>query len=420
MGITLFSTTPAQALARSLITCFGLAVATVLCTGPSAQAQGIDATCDGAPRTLDVTYQFPARTGDVYINVQDDSMALVRAFDTSLNQIGFANLRVNETFTVPAGANGGTVLASIVNALAGTPRVKCGEAAAASVTPTFAARASVTVQASVTQTAINTNVQGRFGGSGISADANGLTVSTRGLDTAIADLGEPELNAWVGIEGRRLSGTTTGESRNLSFGIDRLVSPNLVVGGYVSYNDQTATVGGATTTTRSPLFGLYAARKLNNGLFLSGFVGYGRPDYTTGATRFTATRQVVGLSLSGQFDAGGLRLTPLASLLASREDLPAAGTFAADRLENTQASLSVRAEPAQRLPNGILPYVTLGAEYRRQGSNAVAFDTFTKPRLGLGVNWQLAAGSLRFDVDYGAITSTANDMGASLVYDFTF
>ena len=296
------------------------------------------------------------------------------------------------------------------------------ETTAPSLTQTVnsAAQTSVTTQTSSTQTAINTNIAGRFGGAGISAKANGLTVSTHGLDTAVADLGEPELNAWVSVEGRRFTGSTTGDSRNLSFGVDHLFNPNLVIGGYVSYNDQSATVAGSATSTKSPLFGAYAAQKLNNGLFFSGFVGFGRPDYTIGTTSFRATRNVVGLSLSGQVETGNLRLTPLASLLASRENLPAAGILAADRLENTQASLSLRAEPLQRLANGILPYASLAAEYRRQGSDLMSYESFTKPRLGLGIDWQMAAGSIRFDVDYGSITSTANDLGASLVYDFSF
>ena len=50
----------------------------------------------------------------------------------------------------------------------------------------------------------------------------------------------------------------------------------------------------------------------------------------------------------------------------------------------------------------------------------VAFDTFTKPRLCLGFDWQLAAGNLRLDLDYGNITNTANDLGASVIYDFKF
>lgn len=431
--------------ARKLVLVCAIAMA-AMAMGQGAWAEAVTAQCDGIPRTLgdevsrhSVTYSFPASTGDIYTNVQDDSMAVLDVRNAANVRVATANLRVNETYTVPADADGGTVLAYTVFALYEIARVKCGEVAPIPMptpiptpiptptptptpepTPTPAAQTSVTVQASVTQNAINTNIAGRFGGSGMAANSNGLTVSSRGLDTAVADLGEPELNAWVGVEGRRFTGTTTGNSRNLSFGLDRLVSPNFVIGGYVSYNDQTATVGGASTTTKSPLFGAYAARKMENGLFFSGFIGYGRPDYTIATTRFTATRRVVGASISGQFVAAGLRLTPLASLLASREDLPAAGSLAADQLDNREASLSLRVEPAQRFANGILPYATLGAEYRRQGTNLVAYDSFTKPRLGLGFDWQLAAGNLRFDLDYGNITSTANDLGASLVYDFKF
>jgi hypothetical protein len=411
----------------------GLALASLamIVSAQSALAQGIRVACDGTPRTLDASYEFSVQTGDVLINLADDSMAGLRAYNSSNDLVAFANLRVNETFTVPASADGGIVLASTLNTLAGTAIVRCGETAPVSpapenptpapTSPTAAAQTSVIVQTSVTQSAINTNIAGRFGqGAGFSANANGIVASSRGLDSAVSDLGQPDLNAWVGVEGRRYSGTTMGDSRNLSFGIDRLLSPNLVVGGFISYNDQTATVGGQTTTTQSPLFGLYAARKMTNGLFISGFAGYGRPDYTVGTTKFTATRTTLGLSVSGQFEAGGLSLTPLAGLLATREELPAAGIFAADTLENVQASLSLRAEPAQRFANGMLPYVSLAAQYNRQSSNLNDTETFTKPRIGLGVDWQLAAGNLRFDLDYGSLAKTSNDLGASLVYDFKF
>lgn len=415
----MLSINTARYFARAITVICAVATIAVFSAVPAVSAQGIGASCDGVTRTLDITYSFAAKTGDLYTNVQDDSMAQLDVRDSANTNIAYINLRVNETYTIPASANGGTILASKLNTLAETARITCGEAAP-TTTPTSAAQTSVTVQASVTQTAINTNIAGRFGSSGIAASSNGLTVSTRGLDTAIADLGEPEFNAWVGIEGRRFTGTTTGDSRNFSIGFDRLVSPNLVIGGYVSYNDQTATVGGASTTTKSPLFGAYAAHKLNNGLLLSGFVGYGRPDYTIGTTSFTATRKVAGLSMSGQFEAGNLRLTPLASLLSSSEDLPAADSFAADRLENTQASLTIRAEPLQRFASGILPYASLGAEYRRQGSNLGTYDIFTKQRIGLGFDWQLEAGNLRVDLDYGSINSTSNDIGLSFVYDFKF
>ncbi len=408
-----------MARARSAVLIGTFASLGALSLGQTASAQALSAACNGSIWTLDSSHSFPAKTGDVYTNVQDDSMANLEVRNSLGASVTNVQIRHNETYTVPSNANGGSVLATKVNTLAGTPRLSCG-AAAAATTPATAAQTSVTVQAKVTQAAINTVVAGRFGGPGIAANSNGLTVSTRGLDGAIGDFGEPELNAWVGIEGRRFSGTTTGDSRNISFGIDRLVNPDLVVGGYVSYNDQTAIAGGAKTITKSPILGAYAGYKLKNGLFVSGFFGYGRPDYTIGTTRFTATRKMLGLSMSGQFVAGGVRLTPLASLLTTREDMPAAGSLAADRLDNTQASLSLRAEPLARLANGMLPYISLGAEYHRQGSNLVAYSTIFKPRLGLGFDWQLPAGNLRFDLDYGSLSRTSNDLGASLVYDFKF
>lgn len=93
---------------------------------------------------------------------------------------------------------------------------------------------------------------------------------------------------------------------------------------------------------------------------------------------------------------------------------------AADTLHNLQAKFGLRAQPAQRLSNGLLPYVSFAVEYREQGSDLAGMDSFVKPRLGFGVDWQLAAGSLRADLDYGAVNSGTNDFGGSVIYDFKF
>lgn len=286
-------------------------------------------------------------------------------------------------------------------------------------TPTAAAM-SVSTQTSATQSAITTNIAGRFGAGGFSAGANNIFVSSRGLDAAADALGEPELNAWVALEGRRFTGTSTGDSRSITFGIDRLVNPDLVIGGFIGLGDQTVTSAGTTTATSAPLIGAYGARKINDTLFLTGFAGYGRPEYSVGAQRGTATRRLAGVALNGSFAAQGLTFKPAVSVLASQEDMPALGTSAADTLRNVQGQLDLRVEPQQRLANGLLPYARLAADFNRQSSNAGETDSFTKPRIGFGADWQLASGTLRLDVDYGSINSGTNDLGAALTYDFRF
>lgn len=288
---------------------------------------------------------------------------------------------------------------------------------------TTAAATSVSAQADATQTALNTNIAGRFdNGAGVSASGSNLTVSSRGLDQGIDQLGEPELNAWVSVDARRFSGGQTGNVRGITLGLDRLLQPDLLVGGFVGISDSALTPTGSTTDvqTNAPIFGLYGAKKFNDGLFLSGFVAHGRPKYSVGATAFAARRTMGGLTLQGETAVSVLRIMPSASVLTTLEDIPTSAAGAADKLRSTNAKLAVRAEPKARMKNGLLPYFSLAAEYGAQNSNLSASSTFTKPRIGLGADWKLAAGTLRIDFDYGSVSDATTAIGASLTYDFRF
>jgi hypothetical protein len=284
-----------------------------------------------------------------------------------------------------------------------------------------AAAISVSTQTNATQTAINTNIAARFGqGGGFTAGQSNIFVSTRGMDKNIAQFGEPELNAWVALEGRRFSGNATGDSANLTFGLDRLVNPNLILGGFVSVNDQALKTSGQETETKSPLIGAYAAQKINESLFFSGFVGYGHPKYSVSGTDYTSTRKILGLSLNGSYTAGAYLLKPDLSVLATQEDIPNSAASTADQLNDTQTKLTLRIEPAARFANGLLPYASLAADYRRSSSNLNSAEDFTKPRFAIGMDWEMAKGSLRIDLDYGTVSSGVNDLGAALTYNLRF
>lgn len=299
---------------------------------------------------------------------------------------------------------------------------------AASLTPPVAkddtpraAANSMSSQSTATQSAINTNVAARFGnGGGFNASSNGVFVSSRGLDAAANSLGEPELNVWVSAEGRRFTGSNTGDSQNLTLGADRLLTADFLIGGYIGVNTQSLTSAGSTTDSQSPLLGIYAARSFNETLFLSGFAGFGKPEYTQGPNTATGSRSVMGLSLNGEAQTTYLRIQPSVSVLAARENVPALGGSAAATLEHVSGSLALRAQPLNRYDSGMLPYVSLAADFSRQSLGAVETDSFTKPRFGFGADWQLVSGTLRLDVDYGTINSGTNDLGAALTYDFRF
>lgn len=288
------------------------------------------------------------------------------------------------------------------------------------VTTNTPAQVSIGTQTNATVTAINTNIAGRFGGTGFGAGDSNIFVSTSGLDAGSGALDRPELNAWIAFDGRRFTGESTGNSRNLTFGLDHLVTPDLVIGGFIGMNLQDLTTAGTTADTRAPLFGAYAAHKINNGLFVSGFAGYGRPEYTVSGTDYTSTRKMVSLSLNGSFPWRSLQLKPDVTLLATQEDIPASAVSTADTLTDVQTKVALRAEPQQRLQNGLLPYLSLAADYRRKSSDLQSLEAIAEPRLGFGADWQLSAGSLRFDVDYGTVASGTNDLGIGVTYDFRF
>lgn len=384
-------------------------------------AQGLldrDTFCNGSIQSVGDGDSISVRTGDVFTWLDGPVSIFVGSFIGSTNTYDLTDLGV---VTVGAGENGAVYLFAVdggaqITCVAG-PEGESPEIEGAQLTN--AAQASITVQAGVTQTAISTNIAGRFGGTGFAAGPSNIFVSTRGLDTAIAQLGEPELNAWAALDARRFSGASTGDSHNVTFGIDRLVSPDLVIGAFAGVNDQTVTEGGLTTATLAPLYGVYAARRYRDNIFINGYLGIGQPKYTTGPITFTAKRRVLSLSLIGEYQAGKMMLSPTTTILASQEVMPAS-SGAADTLHNLQAKFGLRAQPIQRMANGMLPYASLAVEYREQGSDLAGIDSFVRPRLGLGFDWQLPAGALRADLDYGAVNSGTNDLGASLIYDFKF
>lgn len=282
------------------------------------------------------------------------------------------------------------------------------------------ASTSASLQSSATNAAITKVMLARFGkGRDLSASNNGILVSTRGLDAAADSLGEPELNAWVSGEGRSFSGEQTGQNLNLTVGLDRFVTSDFLLGGYVGIGVQSLTAAGTTTDTQSPVLGVYAARRFGDDMFVSGFVGLARPEYKVGSDSAMSKRVMAGLSLTGEFELGMVRLQSSASVLASQEDVPAFGGSSADKLESLQGKLDLRAEPLARFENGVLPYISLAAEVNRQSFNA-GEENFTKPRLGLGGDMALGKGTLRFDLDYGFVAQDTNDLGAKLTYNFAF
>lgn len=284
------------------------AVSALLVTGTAAQAQSISSAdfCDGSTRDVDGAL-ISVSQGDVFTYV-DGIIAIFKngSFAYDLDALGSVTVLASED---------GELFEFRTD---GPANIRCTHSPSASGAPgapvTNAAQASITVQAGVTQTAISTNIAGRFGGAGFAAAPSSIFVSSRGLDTAIAQLGEPELNAWVALDARRFSGASTGGSRNVTVGFDYLVNPDFVIGGFAGVNDQTVTKDAITTETLAPLYGLYAAHRHRENLFVSGYFGFGQPKYTTGATTFTAQRRVLGLSVIGQYQTEKVLLVPTATI----------------------------------------------------------------------------------------------------------
>ncbi len=389
---------------------FGLAAITaaVVPSGP-AQAQAVNHTCasvgthsfrNDAP-ILNLTLSI----GDVVNVAVEDFIGTVKVTTPSAVITTPA-----QPFTLTATENGVYVFAQ----QAGGALISCPAPAAGS--------AFIDTQTTAVQTATSRNTQARLNGNGPNNQVtqNSVFLSTSNLPGAQSQFGQPELNAWVSLEGRSLNGATTGRTLDLVLGVDRLISSRLIVGALVAYGRQDLTAGATNTQVNSPSVGAYFATRLQGDWLADGYLSLARPAYDVNGATFTASRVSGSFAISGNYEGFGLDIAPFAKLNGYREAQPAYGAVAANDITRLNTSVGARLSPLAAFDSGVLPYISVAVDYGMTDSTAGGRDTYWAPRLGAGFSTALAGGFLSIDVDAGRIRSNVTDLGLRATYEMSF
>ena len=336
---------------------------------------------------------------------------------------GGANVDAPGSFTVPNG-----ITSVRFDSQGANPFITCTKPVAANTDlagdrkgARVGSTLSATSQIRTTGFGVSSNGQNRLnGGGGNGATRNTVFLSTQSLPGAQSQFDAPDWNAWISAEGRRYDGGFDGSSADVVVGVDNLISGNLIAGALLSYGRTDVRDATQRTQVTSLAVGAYFATRLQGDLFLDGFLTYGRPEYTVGANSFTATRTALSLSLSGNYSGGTFSVTPFGKLTGYREAQPVFGAVAANDISSLNASLGAKVEPLAPMANGVLPYISLAADYGSKTSTANGTETFSSPRMGLGFGMATGGGYLSMDLDAGKVQSDVRDMGLRATYEFSF
>ncbi|MCR9242314.1 MAG: choice-of-anchor D domain-containing protein [Rhodobiaceae bacterium] len=250
--------------------------------------------------------------------------------------------------------------------------------------------------------------------------------------------GDPlTLDIWIeGSASRFIDGTSGGGTfALLSFGVDYLVEPDLLIGfmGQVDRFKQDFTTPGSEIDGRGWLAGPYATLKLDEHLYLDVLGAWGRSDndispFGTYTDTFETDRWLVSSTLTGQFDAGNWDLRPSYTL-----------QFLHERQIAYTDSLGVRI-PEQSFSQGDMrlgPQIAYshtfedGSSIRPKGGfegvysfgerNTFSAGSFAAETQGLtgqvngGLDYQTPGGlSLGLTTDFGGIGGTAKSFGLTI------
>ncbi|MCR9239731.1 MAG: choice-of-anchor D domain-containing protein, partial [Rhodobiaceae bacterium] len=245
------------------------------------------------------------------------------------------------------------------------------------------------------------------------------------------------LDIWIeGSASRFIDGTSGGGSFGLlSFGVDYLVEPDLLIGfmGQVDRFKQDFTTLGSEIDGRGWMAGPYATLKLDEHLYLDVLGTWGKSDndispFGTYTDTFETDRWLVSSTLTGQFDAGNWDIRPSYTL-----------QFFHERQIAYTDSLGVRI-PEQSLSQGDMrlgPQIAYthmfedGSSIRPKGGfegvysfgerNTFSVGSFAAETQGLtgqvngGIDYQTPGGlSLGLTTDFGGIGGTAKSFGLTI------
>ena len=420
----------------------GIAAITSM-TSTAAMASGappLDQTCaatNGFVVPAGTTVNISVTEGDVlrFTPAVNGANARASLFREGGSNVGFAGGDID---TVRVGASvPAFVIARVDTAIGSTITVTCDPGGVArtagtntgttgeTTRNTAAATTGATSQGGAITTGSGRASQDQFGGgSGVDVTRSSVFMSSQGLANDQDFARSADWNAWISAETRSFSGGSDGDSFDIVAGIGNRVNNDLIIGALLAYGVNDLNVGGVRIESTSPALGVYMAQRFGDALVFDGAYSVARPDYETGGASFTATRHMLSLSLRGEHAMGNINLRPFARLSAFREDQPSysstAGVVAANRIDVATLSLGARLSPLQAYSNGIMPYVSLAADFAHRDTTLGGSENMTSPRLGFGMSMDLENGFLNADLDGGRLFDRTDDIGIRVSYEWNF
>lgn len=331
-------------------------------------------------------------------------------------------------FTIPSGVT----LINVENGGPTSARFSCTPAPppgpspqSQAVTNTTLATISASAQGGAISRGASSGASDQFGeGGGVQVTRSTVFVSTQGLSNTQPTFGTADWTAWVSAETRLYSGGNDGDSYDFVAGIGRRVHDDLIVGGLVAYGKTDLSVGGQLVENRSPAIAAYLAQRFGDDLRLDLSLAYARPEYRVTNGTFTASRQMINVGLRGSHAVGGIDLQPFARLAAYSEDQPSystpGGTVPRNEISAANLNLGGRIAPRSALSNGMLPYLSLAAEFNHRESTIGGTNTLWSSRLGVGMSMTFDQGFLTVDFDAGRMLDNTEDYGLKLAYQWNF
>lgn len=274
---------------------------------------------------------------------------------------------------------------------------------------------SVAQQQAIT-TSLGRNYRNRFGNPGAAEQpSDGVFASTKGQ-------GE-DISAWVSMTGRTYWDGYDGNAVDLTFGVDKFVSANSLLGVMLGVNRLSVSdATGASTDANAAMIGVYAAHSYADGTLTDAYLAWSRVSYDASGSSFDTDRWSAGLAVTGAIEQANGTLQPRARLAASWEDFPTGVTgVVAGTTQQVTASIGARFDWKEALSGTALKtFASVDFEYGSTKDTAGLRDTFIAPRFGFGVNGMVGAGVLTASFDVGQTTSDVYDAGIDLNYEFSF
>lgn len=274
---------------------------------------------------------------------------------------------------------------------------------------------SVAQQQAIT-TSLGRNYRNRFGNAGAADQpSDGIFASTKGQSE--------DISAWVAMSGRTYWDGYDGDSVDLTFGADKFVSANTLLGVMLGVNRLSVSdATGASTDANAAMLGVYAAHSYSDGTLTDAYLAWSRVSYDASGSSFDTDRWSAGVAVTGSIEQAAGTLQPRARLAASWEDFSTGATgVVAGTSQQITASIGGRFDWKEAISGTALkPFASVDFEYGSIKDTAGVRDTFIAPRFGFGVNGMVGAGVLTASFDVGQTTSDVYDAGIDLNYEFSF